>query len=192
MNNLINQLEQYNIFLNLDNLNVVQILEKGKLLTTILDLDNNFNNPPLFFSLDKFTFVNNDITNLPLFYKLDGFIFVDFVNIMHDSYYIHLTTNIDYLNIIKKIMYEIIEKFKFKLSQMMSDVTDNLKTQAISDTTVILKKQILLNTIHIDKLFKEVGVCKNKKNKKKVSKLLELDKQCKKRISELYNLNIKK
>ena len=50
MNNLVNQLEQYNIFLNLDNLTFAQILEKGKWLTTILDLDNKITKPVLFYT----------------------------------------------------------------------------------------------------------------------------------------------
>ena len=83
MNNLVNQLEQYNIYLNLDNLTFTQILEKGKWLTTILDLDNK-------------------ITKPALFYTYKNFVFVDYVNIWYDDYYEHLTNNKVYLQIIKK------------------------------------------------------------------------------------------
>ena len=102
MNNLINQLEQYNIFLNLDNLTFAQILEKGKWLTTILDLDNKITKPALFYT-----------------YKI--FVFVDYVNIWYDDYYEHLTNNKVYLQIIKKLMFEIIRKFKMKLYHMRNE-----------------------------------------------------------------------
>jgi len=103
MNNLVNQLEQYNIYLNLDNLTFAQILEKGKWLTTILDLDNK-------------------ITKPALFYTYKNFVFVDYVNIWYDDYYEHLTNNKVYLQIIKKLMFEIIRKFKIKLYHMRNDV----------------------------------------------------------------------
>ena len=73
MNNLVHQLEQYNIYLNLDDLTFIQILEKGRWLSTILDLD------------DK-------ITKPPLFYTYKDFVFVDYVNMWYDDYYEHLTT----------------------------------------------------------------------------------------------------
>ena len=104
MNNLVHQLEQYNIYLNLDNLTFIQILEKGKWLSAILDLDNNIIKPSLFYT-----------------YK--DFVFVDYVNMWYDDYYEHLTTNKVYLHIIKKLMYEIIGKFKIKLYHMRSEAS---------------------------------------------------------------------
>ena len=102
MNNLVNQLEQYNIYLNLDNLTFTQILEKGKWLTTILDLDNK-------------------ITKPALFYTYKNFVFVDYVNIWYDDYYDYLTKNKVYLQNIKKLMFEIIRKFKMKSYHMRND-----------------------------------------------------------------------
>jgi len=102
MNNLVHQLEQYNIYLNLDNLTFIQILEKGEWLSIILDLDKN-------------------ITKPPLFYTYNNFVFVDYVNIWYDDYYEHLTTNKVYLHIIKKLMYEMVGKFKRKLYHMRSE-----------------------------------------------------------------------
>jgi len=74
MNPLIHQLDQYNRFLNLEGLTSIQILEKGKWLATILDLDSSIDKPVLF-------------------YTYNDHLFVDYVNIWYDDYYRHLTRN---------------------------------------------------------------------------------------------------
>ena len=102
MNSLTHQLDQYNRFLNLDGLTSIQILEKGDWLASILDLDNSINKPALF-------------------YTYNGHVFVDYINIWYDDYYRHLTSNRIYIQLIKKLMYEIIGKFKLKLYQMRCD-----------------------------------------------------------------------
>jgi hypothetical protein len=102
MNPLIHQLDQFNRFLNLEGLTSVQILEKGKWLATILDLDNSIAKPPLF-------------------YTYNDHVFVDYFNVWYDDYYKHLTVNKIYLQLIKKLMCEIIGKFKIRLYHMRCD-----------------------------------------------------------------------
>ena len=131
MNNLVHQLEQYNIYLNLDNLTFIQILEKGRWLSTILDLD------------DK-------ITKPPLFYTYKDFVFVDYVSMWYDDYYEHLTTNKVYLHIIKKLMYDIIGKFKRKLYHMRNIANFDYLDSAYILFSINREEYNLLNQFNIE------------------------------------------
>lgn len=105
MNDLINQLDLYNKYLNLDKLTSAEILEKGKWLTTMLGIKNKM--APA------------------LFYTYNDFLFINYVNVWYDDYYKSMTTNNICIQLIKSIMYGIIHKFKIKLCNMRSDADFN-------------------------------------------------------------------